>query len=231
MKAILNDYYSYFPEIDFYFVESDPLQVSMIDLSGTTLTVKQEETYLGILNKTVEAMDYCLTHKPFDFLIRSNLSTIINISNLLLFLGKLPQENVYCGGKVLNLQWLSPEAGITDTSLFGTRFVQGTSIILSKDLVISICRNKKHLRNSIVDDVALGRYIQEYHSAAVSHYQAPFFWLVPDSDISLIVKLYGSTVIFYRTNTNHKYLSEFCKKNDIKKMKELSLSLQPKKCL
>ena len=51
---------------------------------------------------------------------------------------------------------LEPSSGINNKSLFGVKFVSGTSIILSKLAVQYILENIKEIKISIFDDVAIG---------------------------------------------------------------------------
>ena len=95
----------------------------------------------------------------FDYLIRSNISTIINFNNLIKELQKHPID-FYGGGKVLNLQWLG--GGITDSTWYGTEFACGTSIILTKPAVTFILESERLIHKSIVDDLALAILMREY---------------------------------------------------------------------
>jgi len=67
----------------------------------------------GLLDKTIRAMEICLKLFKFDYLIRSNISTVIDIEKFNKEILAYNSDFKY-GGKVLELYWLHPEAGIID---------------------------------------------------------------------------------------------------------------------
>jgi hypothetical protein len=165
MKNILEDYYSNFEDfIYFYFLQCDNDIVNEIELNNNTILIKLDENNMNILNKTMKSIEFVYNkHSDFDFLIRTNISTIIDINNLKKFLKTIPNNNIYCGGNVFDLQWIDEESGINDTTFFGTFFVQGSSIIFSKDIIVSLCKNINKINNTVIDDVSFGLFIKQYH--------------------------------------------------------------------
>jgi hypothetical protein len=160
MLPILFNYYKQFENVFFYFTQMREEQNSEIILNEETnmIYVKGKEEPFNILKKTVESMKFIIKNheNEFDFLIRSNISTFINISLLDKFLSGVPKNRFYGGGHVLKINW-----GNTGRE-FGSTFSQGTSIILSKDLVIHMCENNENLEHDLMDDVAIGRYVRKY---------------------------------------------------------------------
>lgn len=160
MLSILHNYYKQFNNVFFYFIqmrEEQSLEIEL-DSENNMLYVKGKEEPYSILRKTIESMKYILKNheNDFDFLIRANISTFINIDLLDKFLSGVPKKMFYGGGHVLKINW-----GNTGRE-YGSTFSQGTSIVLSKDLVDDICKNENRLEYDLMDDVAIGRYIRSF---------------------------------------------------------------------
>jgi hypothetical protein len=148
-------------EVTFYFTQMNNEQTTDLEIIDDFIFVKGEECFLNILKKTVTSMKYIIQNQNIDFLIRTNISTIINIKNLKEFLVNVPKENYYGSGIYLTLLNLAEPYGVVDNSLFGTTFGQGTCIILSKDIVQDICDNSDKLRYDIIDDLSIGVYLNK----------------------------------------------------------------------
>jgi len=166
MLQVQRSYLHNFPNVHSFFVAFRESQQESIVVDNDFIYVKGKEEFLRITHKTIEAMHLALELYPdVDFVIRSNISTVMNIPALLEYCASLPKDNVYTGGRMLNLLWLDPKSGIHDKTLkelWNTRFVQGTSIILSNDVAKHMVKNKKNIRHDIVDDVSIGVYIKDY---------------------------------------------------------------------
>ena len=166
MARIQKSYIHNFPEnVTSYFVQMRENQLELVEIENDHIYVKGAETLLNIMYKTVEAMDYLLGQgvaRDIDFILRTNISTIVNIPKLLDFFQELPKENVYTGGSLLNLNWLDYNSGIRDSTFFGTEYAQGTCIILSKDVAQHITNNKANVRYDVVDDVSFGVYMKNF---------------------------------------------------------------------
>lgn len=221
MKNILQNYYSkYNNEIYFYFLESNEKLANDIEFHDNTISVKLPETCLNIMHKTIKSMEaVCNKHKDFDFLIRTNISTVIDISNLMKFLHSIPKNDIFCGGGTMNLQWLDHHYGIRDKSLFGTLYIQGTGIIMSRNIVNSMCKNKTKFNYSVIDDVSFGVFIKQYHynilqsSKWLQKYNAKIKWLSDSSNVNEICKI--PNLVFYRNKSKNR-------ENDIKHIKEIT---------
>lgn len=133
---------------DVYFITcaDQPEEIKVVD---DMIYVKGDETPLNILMKTVKSIDYLLNtlHKKYDYMVRSNISTIINLHNLYKYLETSPRTLFYSGGFLLYICWrleewfhLSSEKHHLANYFYGTKFIQGTSIILSIDMVQSLLK-------------------------------------------------------------------------------------------
>ena len=91
----------------------------------------------------------------YDYIIRTNISTIIDFNLLASELEKTPISN-YGSTHTLNLCWLDRPSGIIDNTYFNTTFASGTNIILSKNGCKLLIDNSHILNKTILDDVSIG---------------------------------------------------------------------------
>lgn len=168
MKKLQNKYIHSNELIEYYFVSFKRIMDTNVSIDGDMIYVKGNEDYMNILEKTIVALDYLINtkNKIYDFIIRTNVSTIFNYNNLLRYLTTIPSTNVYLG-KEMRLNWLDEKFGITEFkinlySLKGLMFFQGICIIMSYDVVKHITENMINLKYEIIDDVAICMYIKTY---------------------------------------------------------------------
>jgi hypothetical protein len=171
MMNLQRKYIHKFNEVVSYFVQMRENQLSEIEIENDVIFVKGEETYLNILYKTVKSIEYLFEKKNYDFLIRTNISTIINIPKLINYLTYInPKEHIYTGGSFFwDLQWIDNKSGVTDKTFWGTRFIGGTSITFSAETIKNILNNKNNLIYDIIDDVSFGIYIKKYLPIAIQN--------------------------------------------------------------
>ena len=127
-----------------------------VEEDGNILYIKGKETFIpGILDKTIKALEYCFNNYKFDYLVRSNISTVIDFKKIPFY--KLPVNKIgYASSLIIDLQKLDPESGIINNTLFGTKFAMGTNIILNKLGFKYILDNKESINMDIIDDVSIG---------------------------------------------------------------------------
>lgn len=187
--------------VDSFFVKFNNLQNEDIIINDDIISVKGEEFYLNILYKTIKSFELLLSNN-YDFFIRSNISTIIDIEKLICYLENIPRTNFY-GGSTYKLQWLDPPFGIIDETYRGLTFVKGTNIILSTDLVNNIVINKDKINYSIIDDVFISIYLHNNVPQGVTNlfkYKVSYTHTNIDN-YKEIQKKY----IFYRNRSNNRY--------------------------
>jgi len=176
------------------------------------LKIKGKETYVpGILEKTVKAMEY-VENDEYDYLVRSNISTIVDFKLLDEELKKKPME--YGGGLINNLQRLDVNAGIKDKTHFGLNYVSGTAIIMSKNTLKEMIKQKDKIDYKIVDDVSIGLLMRFLKKEPVLVKDGAFL-IVHDvnGDAEKIVKMISEKqYIFYRNRNNDR-------KTDVKQMR------------
>ena len=169
MMELQRKYIHKFSEVDSFFIEMRENQNQELEIENDIIYIKGKEQILNVLYKTIKSIEYLLRIKKYDFLIRTNISTFINIPKLLKYLMFLdPEEHLYTGGTFFwNLQWIDSNSGILDKTFWGTRFIGGTSITMSSKTIHHIIKNKNNLKYNIVDDVSFGIYIQTYLPEAI----------------------------------------------------------------
>ena len=168
MIKIQQTYIHTYKNIDSYFVTFDENQSENVKIIGDIIYVKGTESYTNILYKTMMALDYLINKlkRKYDFIVRSNISTVINMHNLISYLETCPTKMLYTGGKLFTLRWKLTSQEIANdkqhlrNSFYGLKFIQGTSIILSYD-VVKILLNHP-ITYDIVDDVKLSLLIREH---------------------------------------------------------------------
>ncbi len=143
-----------------YFVQMTLNIEEDIIIKDDMILVNGNESILNILYKTIKALELLTTLDQYDYVIRTNISTVSDLNKLYEYCEQAPRKNLYTGGRILELNWLG--SGITDETHFGTTFIQGTFIVFSIDLIQKILKDKEKLDYSIVDDVSIGIYIKQY---------------------------------------------------------------------
>jgi len=170
MLNIQRTYHNKINNVKSYFIEFRDQQ-NDIEIDDDFIYIKGDEDILNILDKTIKATEYLINIKKFnfDYLLRTNISSIINLPLLISYCEKLPRENIYTGANIENLQWIDNRTGIYNTEFYGTIYAQGICIIFSYDIINEIILNKDKLNYDIVDDVSLGIYINKYKPNLMSN--------------------------------------------------------------
>lgn len=124
-----------------------------------------ENYYPGMITKTLRAMEHIDQTYDYDFLIRTNLSTFWDFTNLLKRLEVLPSTNCIAGSRIWN----------TVKGVKSSEYIAGVNLVLSRDLVIDIIANASEVCswNNIAEDQAISQYftnngvlLQPHHPTA-----------------------------------------------------------------
>lgn len=101
-KEVWRSYMNTFPNIDSYFIEYNPdIDIESGDKTGKlendTLFFQGKECFENIIHKTLNSLDFFINKsiKKYDFVIRSNLSTICDFTILEKYLYELPTKKKY----------------------------------------------------------------------------------------------------------------------------------------
>jgi hypothetical protein len=159
-KEYMKSYKSNNNNITFYFYcyKEDLQEEYMIE--DDMIYIKGAETYVpGILEKTIKVFEIT-KNMEYDFLLRSNISTVIDYSKLDNILYKIPDDVIYAGGFCCLHNWIDNPSGIH--KIYNIRFILGTSIILRREGVHKLINNKNVLSKTIIDDVAIGLFFNHF---------------------------------------------------------------------
>jgi hypothetical protein len=198
MLEVQRTYVHSFPNVTTFFVQYRP-QEEPVTLEGDFIFVRGEETgdTTTILRKCIMALQFVIS-RDFDFVLRSNISTITNFSNLTKHLTSVPATNLYTGGNIENLQWLDFRSGIFNKDMFGTIYAQGTAIILSRDIAQALVQHRHSLPCHIVDDVAIGWWIRNHAHVLPIHQHKPKYCFGIPRDVNEFA--------FFRNKNVHRQL-------------------------
>ena len=209
MKEITQKYYKKFENVKTMYYKYDEKMNEEYLMEGDVLKIKGKETYVpGILEKTVKAMEY-VENDEYDYLVRSNISTIVDFKLLDEELKKTPIE--YGGGLINNLQKLDVNAGIKDNTHFGLNYVSGTAIIMSKNTLKEMIKQKDKIDYKMLDDVSIGLLMRFLKKEPVLVKEGSFL-MVYEGEENIIKNISNKSYIFYRNRNPDR-------KTDVKQMR------------
>uniref|UniRef100_A0A6C0DQI7 Uncharacterized protein n=1 Tax=viral metagenome TaxID=1070528 RepID=A0A6C0DQI7_9ZZZZ len=160
MKRITEEYYKNFSNVKtVYYTFSETLE-EPYKLENNVLFIKGKESYVpGITDKTKLAFSYFKDeYNHYDYVVRSNISTIINFELLTSELAKQPID--YGSGLTFSVE--SIDVDKTDEKIYDVNFASGTSIIMSKNVINRLVEKVDLVRSDIIDDVAIGIFIKDH---------------------------------------------------------------------
>ena len=90
---------------DVFYVNMKEKQEEPITIKNNVITVRGVESLTNILYKTVKALDYIMNSlkRTYDYVVRGNISTLINRENLHTYLQNSPINEF---GKLLHQGWI-----------------------------------------------------------------------------------------------------------------------------
>jgi hypothetical protein len=193
--------YARFSNVKTVYYRFDPT-VEQDQLDSDILRIRGHETFVpGILQKTIRAFEYFQRDlDQYDYVVRSNISTIINFDALtdILRPDTMQHPIEYGSTNVFTLLCTDPKAGIHDTILLGTTVASGTNIILSTAIVDSILQNQDKIDYTIIDDVAIGVFMKNHKpDIKIRHIYPGSFVHVPNFNGN-----YEEVVKFYNQHSN-----------------------------
>jgi hypothetical protein len=187
LQKIWKSYMNLFPEeITAYFIKGDPELQGASEIRENTLYTKTLDSYKpGILKKTILSMQALEpTLGDYDYVLRTNLSSIYDFPKLLEYVKNLPKEKCYAARPLLPTPELPREYAQIP-------FGWGAGFILSTDLVRLLLQEKEKLYeriNDIPDDVLIGALLFEKGVPIIpvpfSHYTTQEEWFAAKDSLS-----------------------------------------------
>jgi hypothetical protein len=200
MYRLTRDYYKKFNNVTTIYYKFNENNIEEYELNDDILNIKGTETYIpGILDKTIKAFKFVNDNYKFDYIVRSNISTITDFN---LLCKELEVNPIEYGGKKLILWKTDVPAGIIDATYFGTDYAAGTSIIVSKNTVNEIINNKDKIIYNIIDDVSIAVLIdKELNYIKKNYIHEDHYIFIPNlngNSTELITLIKNKNYIFYR---------------------------------
>lgn len=144
MQNLWKKYMGLFENIKSYFIKYDVEKIynKNIELTNDTIFIKGDtDSFIpGCLDKTIKAIEYALANIEFDYLLRTNMSSVWDLNKFHTL--------------VSNNDW--NVAGVN-----GYKFVSGAGILMAKSVCSNIIINKHLLDYSLIDDVSIGHLLIE----------------------------------------------------------------------
>ena len=147
-QNLFKKYMNNHPNIKSLFYKCNPnLEQDVIfDEDNNTLYVKYEESYIpGILYKTIKAFDYICKNFEFDYIFRTNMSSVIDLDKMYTYISN---NKLQYGGVLGNA--------------YGIKFSSGCGFFISKDTCILLLMNNEIIPYNIIDDVAIGYTLTKF---------------------------------------------------------------------
>jgi hypothetical protein len=165
---------SKYPNIEcftYYFIALDeniPLgEYKIVDDDTIFFGGAKDNFVPGCLLKTI--MAFIAVHNSgveYDYMVRSNISTVINFDKLVKGITDLNnssnKKHDYLSGYMLQIKWIDLNFGVTE-KYDGIKYASGTNIILSQKAVNLMVHNKDKIEYNVVDDVAFGIFMRDFN--------------------------------------------------------------------
>lgn len=219
MYKLTNEYYKKYKNVDTLYYHFDNFNDKdnnsyKYDKDNNILLIKGKENYLpGILDKTIKAFKYVeelekIKGYKYDYIVRSNISTIIDFDKLNDELIRNPID--YGGGIRLMISkgWRDELGGIDNDRYEGVQYASGTSIIVSRNLLDKMLKKNNLIDYTVIDDVSIGDFISKNFPEYKLHTYDNYFLYTNDNIIGSNISNY----IFFRNRNNDR-------KTDVKLMK------------
>ena len=154
MYEVLSEYYKRLSDVTTYFYKYNENISDNIEIIGDIINIKGRESYTpGILNKTIDAFMLFKNngeYEKYDYIIRSNISSIVNFSLLSEQLELNPVE--YYG---------STNVGYIEIDKKNIPFASGTNIIMSKKGYMTLLDNINLLNRALIDDISIAVFFHK----------------------------------------------------------------------
>ena len=191
MYKALSEYYKGFSNVSTYFYKYNDNISDNIEISGDIINIKGRESYMpGILNKTIDALLLFKNndeYEKYDYIVRSNISSIVNFTLLLKELELNPIE-YYGSTNVGNIT-------LDNTNIL---FASGTNIILSKKGYLTLINNINLLDKAYIDDISIAVFFHKLNIKITKLGKDGFVFVPMINNTAEYEKLVSSNYLVYR---------------------------------
>ena len=203
MYDITNKYYKQFNYVKtIYYLHDERISDNFYNYESNILYVPGKNSWVpGLLDKTIKAFEYVNENYTYNYIVRPNISTVVNIPKLCNYLSNQINNDYIGSPYVLNLKWIDPISGVTDKRYWGLNFPSGTSYVLSKDVIDKIIVKKQTLHYELVDDLSLGVFYKD-NNLSISKMDEKYFVSVQYFNGKPIDLLDFDNILFYRNKTD-----------------------------
>ena len=162
-RIVWNEWLDTHPDVEAYFIYSDPKLSSEYSTDGRNFTVRGEERVDTILEKTQKAVSVLLN--DHDYVVRTNISSLYDFK--LLQRRKPAAKDLYAGH-------LWPLDSSTHQGVVGDGFyVAGSGILLSNDTARKLLTPVPDITLNPWDDIAIAQILQ---CQGIYPQRDPWFW-------------------------------------------------------
>lgn len=150
--------------IKVYFIKANPNLLSKVEIVDDVIWCQTPDGYCeqncGIIMKTLYALEHALSDDGyhFDYVLRTNLSTLCVFPRFLEYLKTLPTTGCYAG----------------NTQIYGGgHFASGTGMIFSRDIVKLLVYQKNNILESLTlpcfEDVEIANFLRNHKIPLITH--------------------------------------------------------------
>ncbi|MDD4938234.1 MAG: hypothetical protein PHX34_04460 [Candidatus Shapirobacteria bacterium] len=147
-KQVLLSNVKNFDYVDLYFVYGSTYpKTKLVSIGNGNVNIfsKYNETFENMINKTIDAFKaLSIVQQKYDYIIRTNMSTLFDFEKLLEFSKQLSPSALFCG----------PFIGINKKP-----YISGTCILMTPDIMQYIIKNENLINKSLNEDIALSDFI------------------------------------------------------------------------
>jgi hypothetical protein len=166
-------------EYRFFFVEFKEDITSEVEERGDFIYVKGKETFFGMFDKVMTAIQYVHMKYDYNYILRTNLSSFWNIPKLFSIENNF--SSPYAGGIIMF-----------------DHFISGTGILLSRDIAYTLSTFKNDYSTN--DDVLISNYLSLF--TTIVRWDEASMYYMTDGHVNLPEDI--STIIYFRIKNQNR---------------------------
>ena len=140
------------PNIKSYFIKYKSNLTQEVVLENDTMFIKGTESMIpGCLDKTIKAINFCLQTQTFDFIFRTNMSSVVDLNKLN---DLLENYNMHYSGVIVHIKGINRMIDCASGA-------SGAGMLFSKPFCMFLTSHKHKLDYALIDDVSIGLFCQQ----------------------------------------------------------------------